>query len=152
MHGVDPLLWCHAMEHAASIWNTTPRKKYAKLEGVDGHTPQEVCRNLPAGSDANRRARFRIFGCECFFLIQPVTKQSKLGAKYNRGVHLGFSPENQAYLVGYWTMEGRQWRWATVQTVDVKFREEKLVNRIDLLKGVPQTPASKLFTSDDTGK
>ena len=67
--------------------------------------------------------RFRRFGVLCFVYSEPETRRPKLGTRFTRGVFLGYSEINAAYLVGVWRRLNGQFKFVAVETESVKFTD-----------------------------
>lgn len=89
----------------------------------------------------------RRFGCLVHFLIQPREKVPKLAPKARKGVFLGYSKNNSAWLCGTYVEDERYnggLRWAEFETRDCKFAENVMVSDIEQLK-----PGSGKFILDE---
>ena len=78
----------------------------------------------------------RRFGCLVYILIQPRESVRKLEPKWSKAVFLGYSPNNSAWLVGTYAVDGRKAdgvRWAEYETRDVKFVESVLIADLNRL-------------------
>ena len=80
---------------------------------------------------------FKVLGCVCFFKKHVRGKGEPRRIK---GVFLGYSSENPAWIVGYYTTTGR---WETCLTYDCIFKEETLVGNVDSLKPPETKPKAK---------
>ena len=86
--GVDPRVWDYAARFATYHYNRVPH-------GKSTISPFEIRRGA-----APKSGHFRRFGCLCYALDRR--QKLKTAPKWEKGIFLGFAPENSCFLVGLW--------------------------------------------------
>ena len=138
MHNVDPRVWDYCTEHIIKVWNirnSTKATKYSK----DGKPkcPEDIMEQISDNplyrSGILKRKHLKRFGCLTFFKrdVSPesvdMLKNGPLLPRRVKGIYLGFSEANSAWLVGTINSEGR---FQVYETVDAVFLESVLVRDI----------------------
>ena len=135
--GVDKSLWCYASQYLGHLWNIIPKRKLKS-------SPLEKLRKLskdkrPVHGLLNRARRF---GCLVYFKHH---EHQKLTPNCRKAVFLGVSEANSGYLCGYWQSDNRckdGIRFATYETRDITWCEDRLVSNLDELKSSIVTQSS----------
>ena len=141
MSGVDSRLWDFAIQHITKVWNMKHYSKTAKHSG-DGKitSPNEILAQTsknPFYQNAPQNLPYlRRFGCLAFF--KPWRTPTEIEDRRNKvllpkrlkGVHLGFSDANSAWIIGSITPEGR---FSVYETRSASFCEDILVRDVRAL-------------------
>jgi len=133
-------IWCWCLEHITRIWNLLPRRQNDAEGSLK--TPADVLKSLSSytiqSSAAEKLKHARRFGCLVFHKIFPEkTLQSTWESKRQIGIHLGFSPNSSAYLVGCYMPDKRKkdgWTFCTKDTIDCVFFENVMIGQLEDLK------------------
>ena len=121
LSGVDKLMWDWAARHVAYCFNRVRRKKKVK-------TPYFLRFGRPAQIQYLRR-----FGCPAFAKVHEKT--GVLADRYEKGIHLGCSRVNSAYLFGVWRRNvAGNWVFKVIENSSLKFCEDVLVEDMNSLK------------------
>ena len=140
MCGVDSRVWDWAMEHIALVWNLKVHNKCSKFNDGKPASPNKILADRSSNpfvhESAGKQKYLKRFGCLCFFkpYKSPIEKESErnkvLLPKRLRGIHLGFSKNNSAYLIGTVNSDGK---FSTYESRDVTFCEDILVHDVRAL-------------------
>jgi len=125
LSGVDPSVWDWAAKFVSYSWNRRPNPD-------NGISPYEKRLGKAPGTE-----HFRRFGCLAYQKVHVLGGLGKLANRFVRGVSLGYSRENSAYLVGSWQRDNRLSagiRFVVSENRVVKFREDILVKDINALR------------------
>jgi hypothetical protein len=140
----EPRLWDYAVEHVIKVWNM--RKCRRPLKTHCSNTPDETVRNVSSNPltqakvTALKGKHLRRYGCLAYF--KPGVKRkddhddlgTTLRPKRKRGIHLGFSDNNSAWLIGTYDNG-----FKVYETRSVTFVEDILVKNVQELEG-PEPP------------
>jgi len=140
----DPRCWDYAFEHIIKVWNLRKRRHSSKAHCCSPEdTLTEMSKNpLRKKMDvsASKLKYLRRYGCLAYFKPYQVKKDHEtdmgtaLQPRRKRGMHLGFSHKNSAWLIGTYS-DGEL---HVYETRSVTFCEEILVRNIqELNKPVP---------------
>ncbi len=144
MHNVDPRVWDYCVEHIGKVWNVKVSKKASKYskKGVPA-CPDDIMEQESSNpffrSGIHRLKYLKRFGCLTYFKkdVAPEgpddlknLKNFALRPRRVKGIHLGFSGKNSAWLVG--TMNSDK-KFTVYETIDAVFVESVLVRDIRLL-------------------
>ena len=140
MRGIDSRVWDYAVTNCVEIWNMNENKKCSKSNDGILCCPNQVLSNISSNpflqKKLDRKHYLRRFGCLAFFKPYRTPKQVEdrrnkvLLPTRLRGINLGFSPNNSAWLIGSVNESGH---FATYETRDVTFCEDMLVRDIRAL-------------------
>jgi hypothetical protein len=132
----DPRLWDFALEHVVKVWNMKKRKHNS---GKHCLPPEEIVNKtsnnpLRQQRDVTAKGKYlRRYGCLSYFKPHQVKKDHEAGTalqpRRKRGMHLGFSDKNSAWLIG--TYENGELK--VYETRSVTFCEDILVRNIQEL-------------------
>jgi len=138
MMNVDPRCWDFCAEHISKVWNIKVSKKASRYS-KDGKPkcPEDILEQISDNplykSGINKWKHLKRFGCLTYFKrdVSPedtdMLKNKVLMPRRVKGIHLGFSEKNSAWLVGTINSEGR---FQVYETVDAVFLESILVRDI----------------------
>ena len=164
MRGVDARVWDWAVKHCVEVWNLKNNNKCCKFNDGKICCPNTILSQLTTNpflqKKQDRKHYLRRFGCLAFF--KPYKSPKELEDLRNkvllptrmRGIHLGFSVNNSAWLIGSVNDAGH---FTTYETRDVSFCEDILVRDVRALsvRWEPDLPShiestSKLSVKTET--
>ena len=140
MRGVDSRCWDWCVQNCIETWNMKNNKKCCQFNDGLICCPNEILTRISKNPfvehQKDRRKHLRRFGCLAFF--KPYRSPTELQEMRNkvllptrkRGIMLGFSPNNSAWLIGSVNEAGV---FATYETRDVSFCEDILVSDVRAL-------------------
>ena len=104
--------WGFAMDTMAYVYNRTPRD--SNEEGV---SPMQAAMQIVPDLDY-----LRVFGCRVFLHV-PKAKHSKMQPKARLGIHVGYQPANNTYMVWVPEDESNVLKGRLYESKDVTFDE-----------------------------
>lgn len=135
-----PSLWCYAAEQLETIWNKVIVRKYDRAPEYSGYCPEQARliwlktqrRDM---SSLISRENLRVFGCLVFVRLEKERADGKLGARWVKGVHLGFAKESRGFRIGVMRPCGSKWYLAVaeVKPNHAKFMEKAIVDHLEKL-------------------
>ena len=152
MCGVDARVWDWAVQHATTVWNMRNNSKCTPFNQGKLCSPDTIVSNIscnPFIHDTSSKIKYlRRFGCLSF--LKPYRSPQEAESARNqvllpkrlRGIHLGFSPNNSAYLIGTINAEGK---FSTYESRDVTFCEDILVHDVRALSTHPERSSPPLL-------
>ncbi|MBQ28094.1 MAG: hypothetical protein CMH81_08185 [Nitrospiraceae bacterium] len=140
LFGVDGRVWDWALEHIISVWNMKQHRKCAKHNNNEICAPNKILSNISDNpfeqGKTDKQKYLRRFGCLAFFKACKNPKEMEkernlvLIPKRLRGIHLGFSNKNSAWIIGTINYGGY---FTVYESRDVSFCEDILVNDVRAL-------------------
>ena len=137
----DPRLWDFALEHVINVWNL---RKCKRTSTTHCCTPEETVSKISSNPlnkvDVTGKKKYpRRYGCLAYFKPHIVKRDDEAGTalqpKRKRGVHLGFSRKNSAWLIGVYDKGSVH----VHETRSVTFIEDILVRNVQELNK-PEPP------------
>ena len=87
--GVHEKFWTYAIKHACTVHNVLPTSK-----NHDDISPHEAVHGTKPDVSL-----FRVWGCMSYYLVPDHLLKSKLSPRAWPGIHLGFDPQRNGYLI-----------------------------------------------------